>query len=405
MATTTPSSLSDVGVLPRIPPELWLRIFDLATNVAGLLDCGGPFPSDLPHAIVKQREQRLLRESLVTKRNLVLVCRAWHELAVEFLYKSVLITRVHALSSLYASLQRGACAISPSSRLGWWTRRLDVVIEDDRCEASDYSVLALVLRHFSKLSIITLSMPMLPFNDCWLRQLPTSVITSLAETCGPSLQLFDCSESILRPCREDLMVLLAATPNLRVLRCPICSPTPGDKSSKTPRLDLPCHDANCLPALRQLTYDCIPPPFFDHAWKNFVKLSCSNLTTVTLDFCLQGELLQKELDLLAECCQALDKLVIHLRSWSEMKPYLAFPPITYLGLHSKLVNAPDFHYQALISALGTLSGAGLKIVRIIHAGASEDLRRSHTWLPLDDLTSLASRTFRLEDHEGNLLLD
>ncbi|KIJ18349.1 hypothetical protein PAXINDRAFT_161720 [Paxillus involutus ATCC 200175] len=411
--------------MSQMPPELWLRVFDLATDVHDLLNCDTPVSSDLPRALVKQRELQLLKHSLRTKRNIVLVCRTWNELAEEFLYQSVLVTRVHDLVPLHESLQARTSAASGRVRLGWWTRRLDVLIEDDHCKLSDYEPLAEVVRHFSNLAVVTLSMPMLPFNDCWLRQLPTSIVTSLAETCGASLQLFDCSESILRPCREDLMVLLAAARNLRVLRCPVCSPTPGDRSARY-RQDIPImsklesitltsvflrdylprnKDANHLPALRQLTYDCIPPPFFDYAWKNFVKLTCVNVTTVTLDFCLSGESLQNELDLLAECCTALDKLVIYLRSWLEMKPHLVLPPVSFLGLHSKFVKAPVFHQQTLVSALVTLTGSKLKTVRLLHANAAEELHESVPSLPADDLACLTSSHIALEDHEGRLLLE
>ncbi|KAF9238475.1 hypothetical protein BU15DRAFT_47555 [Melanogaster broomeanus] len=419
--------------MSRMPPELWLRVFDLATDVHGLLNYDDPISSDLPRALVKQREQQLLRDSLRTKRNIVLVCRYWNELAVEFLYQSVLITRVDTLASLHESLQRHASAAAGRTRLGWWTRRLDVLIQDDRCEASDYALLAEVVRHFSNLVIVTLSMPMLPFNDCWLRQLPTSIITCLAETCGTSLQVFDCSESVLRPCRQvpvpvhpqDLMMLLAACSDLKVLRCPICSPTPRDRSARY-RLDVPVmsklesitltsvflrdylprdKDANHLPALRQLTYDCIPPPFFDHAWKNFVKLTCANVTTVTLDFCLPGDSLPKELDLLAEYCTALDKLVIYFRSWLEMKPHLVLPRVSYLGLYSKVKGEPVFHYQALLSALATLTGPRLKTIRLLHASAVEEIRESAPSLSPDDLACLTSRNISLEDHEGHLLFN
>ncbi|KAH7922493.1 hypothetical protein BV22DRAFT_1017168 [Leucogyrophana mollusca] len=412
--------------LPRFPPELWLKIFALATNVPGLLSYRDPSQSDLPHTLTKQREHDLLKKSLVTKRSLVRVCRAWHDLAIEFLYQSVIIARVETLSSLHGTLMRSAqVAPYPPSvgSLGWWTRRLDVIIQDDRCEASDYALLAEIIRHFCNLTIITLSMPMLPYRDCWLRQLPTPVVTSLAETCGPSLRVFDCSESILRPCREDLMTLLGAASNLRILRCPICSPSSGDKSSVV-RLDMPVmpklqsvmlmsvflrdylpkdKDANRFPALRELTYDCIPPPFYTHAWKNFVKLTCASVTTIHLDYCLLGDSLQNELDLLAECCTSLDKLVIFLRSWAELKPHLVLPPVSHLGLHSKLLKAPTPHYLDLFAALNTITGSKLKVVRFVHEGAVQDLRDSGIGHLKEELANLASGAFRIEDHEGHLL--
>lgn len=190
---------------PRVPPEVWLRIFGLATDLGAPLNCDSPISSDLPHTLVRQHELQELKDSLRTKRSIILVCRTWNELALEFLYQNILITKVDGLVSLHESLQRHALTTQGKNRLGWWTRRMDVFVEDERCEASDYSMLAAVMRQLPNISIITLSMPMLPFNDCWLRQLPTPVILSLAETCGMSLQVFDCSESILRPCRQACM--------------------------------------------------------------------------------------------------------------------------------------------------------------------------------------------------------
>ncbi|OJA20272.1 hypothetical protein AZE42_04309 [Rhizopogon vesiculosus] len=417
---------SNTHTLPRFPPELWLRIFNLATDVPGLLSCDGPAPSDLPRPLVKAQEQRLLKESLITTRNIILVCKTWHALATEFLYRSILITSVASLSPLFAALDKRSSGTARSGLVGWWTRRLDVSIQDERCEASDYALLADIIRRFPNLSIVTLSMPMLPYNDCWLRQLPKPVVMALAESCGPSLRVFDCSESILRPCREDLMQLLAAAPNLSVLRCPICSPSAGDKSPSA-RRDVPVmtelqsvslmsvflrdflpsdKDANHFPALRQLTYDCIPPPFHDYTWKNFVKLSCANVTSVHLDFSLQGDSLQKELDLLTECCSSLNDLIIYLRSWTELKPNLILPPsVSYLGLHSKLLKAPAFHFQQLFTALHTMSGSKLKAVRLLHADAAEDVRKTYGSSLANDLADITSCiTFCIEDHEGRPLL-
>ncbi|KAH0834118.1 hypothetical protein J3R83DRAFT_11406 [Lanmaoa asiatica] len=198
----TTAFASSQQIPPRVPPEVWLRIFGLATDLDDFLNRDGPISPDLPCTLVKQHELRGLKHSLRTKRSMTLVCRTWNELALEFLYQSILITKVDTLVSLHESLQRHALTAQGKNRLGWRTKRLDVLVADERCEPSDYSMLAAVIRQLPTLSVVTLSMPMLPFNDCWLRQLPTSVIVSLAETCGTSLQVFNCSESALRPCRQ-----------------------------------------------------------------------------------------------------------------------------------------------------------------------------------------------------------
>ncbi|KAI6039417.1 hypothetical protein EDC04DRAFT_1724460 [Pisolithus marmoratus] len=407
-----------------VPPEIWLKIFHFATDAPGLLDCSAS-QSDLPPALAREQELKLLKDSLITKRSLVLVCKAWGELATEFLYQSVLITRVQALFSLHEALQGRPWAAGMSrTNSGWWTRRLDVVIEHDQYETVDYEVLADVIRCFSNLSIVTLSISILPFNDYWLRQLPMEIIVSLVEACGPSLRVFDCAESLLRPCREDLMLLLAGSPNLRVLRCPICSPTPGDRSPGS-RLDVPVmanlesislmsvflrdylpreKNKTHLPALRQLTYGCISPPFFACAWKRFIKSSCSAVTCVTLDFSFQGDSLQRELDLLSECCPALDKLVIYFRSWTEFTPHLALPPVSQLRIYSKLEKAPALHYCSLLRALTTLTASKLGSVRLLHASAVEEFRHCLSSAPQNELDRLVSKAFCVEDHEGRAIL-
>lgn len=424
--TSAISNGSNARNPPPFPPEIWITIFSLATDVPGLLSYDGSTSSDLPRPLVKEYEHKLLKESLITKRNIILVCRTWHVLATKFLYQSVLVTRPATLSSLFVALDRRSSGAAHSVHMGWWTRRLDVLIQDDHCEASDYALLANIIRRFPNLSIVNLSMPMLPDNDSWLRQLPESVVMALIESCGPSLRVFDCSESILRPCRNDLMKLITAAPNLSVLRCPICSPSARDKSLSA-RLDVPVmtklqsvslmsvflrdylpdnKDANHFPALRKLTYDCIPPPFLDHTWKKFVRLSCANVTTVHLDYSLQADGLQKEMDLLSECCSSLNDLVVYIRSWTEINSNLTLPPsVSYLGLHSKLRKAPAFHYKQLFVALRTISGSKLKAVRLLHADAVEDLRENHRALLESELADRTSCiTFRIEDNEGRLLM-
>lgn len=221
------------------------------------------------------------------------------------------------------------------------------------------------------------------------------------------------------------MVLLAGCPNLRVLRCPKCSPTPGNRSPRS-RMDVPVmwklesialtsvflrdylprnKHTNCLPSLQQLTYDCIPPPFFDQAWRNFVKLSCSAVTSVTLDFCLQpGDMLQNEFDLLAECCPALDKLVIYFHSWLDFMHFLVLPStISYLCIHSKVAQPSSFHYKALVVALATLTASGLRSIRVLHPTAVKEFRQSLEPLLVSDMVCLASRTFRVHDGEDSVV--
>ncbi|KAG8215434.1 hypothetical protein J3R82DRAFT_9045 [Butyriboletus roseoflavus] len=103
-----------------------------------------------------------------------------------------------------------------------------------------------------------------------------------------------------------------------------------------------------------------------------------------------GDSLQKELDLLFEYCTVVDKLVIYLCSWLELKLRLVLPPVSYLGLHSKAVEGPHFHYQALVSALVTLTAPKLRTVRLLHA-CVEESRESIPSFAAEDRSCLVSR--------------
>ncbi|KAG8215471.1 hypothetical protein J3R82DRAFT_9095, partial [Butyriboletus roseoflavus] len=123
-----------------------------------------------------------------------------------------------------------------------------------------------------------------------------------------------------------------------------------------------------------------------------------------LTFVFQGDLLQKELDLLSEYCTVVDKLVIYLRPWLELKSHLVLPPVSYLGLHSKAVKGPHFHYQALVSALLTLTTPKLRTVQLLHACAEEELRESVSSFAAEDRACLVLCSFSLEDSRGRVLL-
>jgi len=190
---------STIHALSPLPLELWLTIFDLATDVPGLLSSDGPAPSDLPRSLVEKQEVRLLKESLSIKRTIVCVCKTWHVLATKFLYRSVLITRTTSFPSLLSTLSRRSSGETHSNLVGWWTRRLDISISSrkDLCQISHYLLLANIIQQLPNLSTITLQMWWDPSGYCGrdLHYL-TPVIMALAGTCGPSLRVFDCSGPI-----------------------------------------------------------------------------------------------------------------------------------------------------------------------------------------------------------------
>ena len=162
-------------------------------------------------------------------------------------------------------------------------------------------------------------------------------------------------------------------------------------------------DANRLPALRELTYDCIPPPFFDHDWRYFVQLCCKNVTTVYIDFCNLSGSLQKELDLLSECCPKLEKLVLFLRAWPDFGQGLILPPVSQLGLYCSVPRASPDEYRGLFAALDTMSATKLRVVRLLHPQTGQDLRYAYENVLTEGATRLSTCTFRLEDNAYNLM--
>ena len=88
------SSIATMSMQARkqhLPPELWLRIFELATYVPGLLETDIPDPFDMdPPSILhlhQEYDRKLFKYSMVTKRSIVLVCRTWYSLALPLLYQ------------------------------------------------------------------------------------------------------------------------------------------------------------------------------------------------------------------------------------------------------------------------------------------------------------------------------
>jgi hypothetical protein len=74
---------------PRIPSELWLKIFAMATSLPGaLIDPAPPYRIEAsPHQWPTNRVE--IDENTRLKLSLVNVCRSWRQMATEFLYEIV----------------------------------------------------------------------------------------------------------------------------------------------------------------------------------------------------------------------------------------------------------------------------------------------------------------------------
>ncbi|KAK1229769.1 hypothetical protein PQX77_007146 [Marasmius sp. AFHP31] len=95
-----------------LPPELWLKVFHWATQSSQ--DAFSTTYEPFSHSPFTEEEQVLRR----VKRSLPLVCRAWHALSKEFLYRDV------RIGPAQGSLQKALCAHEESQSRANFVRRV-----------------------------------------------------------------------------------------------------------------------------------------------------------------------------------------------------------------------------------------------------------------------------------------
>ncbi|KAI0267858.1 hypothetical protein BC834DRAFT_870255 [Gloeopeniophorella convolvens] len=214
---------------PTLPPELWLHIFESATDTPGAYD---PDVSDafthpsteLPH-LDNSHERAVLHASLSTRRVLVRVCRQWRALATPLLYHALWLGHPRALRALVYTLRH-------KPELGAHVRRLDVALrttEDERGkdhrlrEMRDHLIRILTHTPCLEIFVVNFCQPGSWHIPCWMS---AKILTALRDTCGPSLRRLcwvgDHMNSTdykyhRHPGRKEVISLLRRTPNLRTL--------------------------------------------------------------------------------------------------------------------------------------------------------------------------------------------
>lgn len=404
---------------PSIPPELWLTIFE-RLKVPGVLEPDIYVTSDEPQRAIIRKQQRLLRDSLVTKRYLVTVCKQWYTMATPLLYESIIIGRGRTLSSLCTALVKSKRETDHSSQghhaLGWYTKRLDVAMRDQGHygSAADLEFLAKAIQCLPNLAIVMFSVRSPRYVE---HPIPTSIMHALADTCGHSLRIVDLSESVLHPSRHDWREFLTATPHLRVLRGPGATPISSDHTR--PLVDLPVlseltalaltsrnskeylnggNHFPHLPSLREFEfhYDI---HFLWNTCAGLLGVFGHNLTVIHLNFNMHGDYLQGEMNAVSQHCPNLARLILSLQLWEQLICKLSFPSVPYVALRSWQYQAPSWIYRGLFTSLSTMSGK-IQIVRLCDHHNVTDLRVRHAKVLAQGLEHISHCSFRLEDNEG-----
>ncbi|KAG5634904.1 hypothetical protein H0H81_000364 [Sphagnurus paluster] len=392
---TTHRAPRKIPNLPPLPPELWYTILREATWVPYIMDPDHRLEFS-PTFIGEQR--RLFRQSLVTKRYLVRVCKTWNRWANEFLYECIYLGRCRSLPALLNTLtkshhERPGSHADPSR--GWWTKRLDIAIRHDRA-MDEIAPISKMFNYLPNLDIIN------------IKGFFSWILPELKKSCGPSLRVFKWCEAIT--IHEEWHNFLFQLTNLRMLHCPFSQPEKPTPTNFTfPHLesiyavsprDIPNAE---YPSLRHL----IIGGSTTDQWHPFLERQGAKLEVIQLVLHLIT-LSQIDLTTITTACPNLVRLDLSTDRWSLFThiswDLVAPASIRILGLQSRAKQSNSRGYTALFSTLEKMiCGSKLEYIQLIDRGNATDLRDKHPRALKRGVEMLQRKGLVLRDHEGLLM--
>lgn len=405
---------------PCLPPELWYEILRVATAVPGVLEPEIYDPSDRPIEVCVAKQQKLLRQSLVTKRYVVRVCKQWHELATPLLYEALTVGLSRAMSSLCATLmdsnRRGDHTSNDYRPLGWHTKRLDIAIRDSRLQSHYASML------FDHITNVIGCLPRLSIAIFYIAHdqgdstsSPAAMTEALANTCGPSLRCLYFFGK-MRPSGIHLYKVLQAAPRLRVLHG-VDNPSELSNPLELPNLNMPELTSltiprfdglmrNNLPNIREIRFRIVMVPASTSLRDACIELYGHGLTIVHLEKVYDIVLLRRALNMLIRHCPNLMRLVLVLDSWAclhtDPNEELLLPPTPYLVLRCyRRAQGFAVEYRILFDTLSRMKGPNLKVVCFSDPSTVKDLVFRHARVLAEGLKAIRHCTFILVDDKGN----
>ncbi|EPQ56914.1 hypothetical protein GLOTRDRAFT_137395 [Gloeophyllum trabeum ATCC 11539] len=395
-------------VLPVLPPELWIEIFEFATYVPGAVQSQSYNPFETIVPLPQLEELRSLKIAYRTKRSLVLVCKRWRELATPILYRIVLADHTKGVERLHRTLVSDFQSSSVVGSLRACVRRLVCVTLSS---GVPFDLLAEIIR----------SIPTLVIFNLWPAKyrginlvIPENIRLSLA-TQGESLRVLDWAPGYVDAAAlHEWRQMVSSLPGLRILRYwhgmalpPGTSFTPV----RLPNLIYSSWDSiglsrgrnsgrltaeDDLRALQSLEFRDHLPPVPPHIGHNITLLS------VPVSPCgIRGQIPE-----LLAMLPNLVHLVLRADDWPIIPQALPLPRIQKLGLGRFTGQAcKNRDYTVLFDNLFSIDAPQLRVVRFV--GWDEWSALSHRGpRVLARFRELApSRPFRVEDREGRLLTD
>ena len=382
--------------LPSLPPELWERIFDLATSVSGTM-----IPDIYQHSsLIGPPYNRIyhptLRAALITKRSLVCACKQWWHLARRYLYQAVYIVRVRCLLYLRNTLKKYAAGdgtVPGVHSLGSWTQRLDVVIHDRSIDfEGECEYLADIIRSSSNLAIVSFAITSKSYDSI---PIPPSIIFALRSSAS-SLRVLDWSTNGLFPVPILLEAVLKEAPHLHILNCRILSwengfvPTHALSSVHTlivqslwditPKHYGPVDTGETPINLREvvLGVDILRLDL----WREFMCRYGIHLTTVQIRLAHQyGRTLIPFLDVINGSCSNLRRITLSVIKFSHVSlAGFALPPVEYFGVSAEAHQQPRSDYRHLFTILAFVKDTvpTLRVVRLTDPRNVDALLTQHS---------------------------
>ncbi|KAL5490654.1 hypothetical protein ACEPAI_5488 [Sanghuangporus weigelae] len=413
-----------------LPDDVWLNIFDWASFVPNAFDTHAPDMFSYPGPCSQEQIQGGIRETLCTKRRIVLVCRTWNILATPFLYKAIPIVRKTTLEKILRTLSMtDENGVNTETWKGRWTMRLDIVLKyGGQLPADDFIAL---LRLLPDIRVIVARSEFFAFTQS---NGPISLIDLLGvarqSTLLGSLHVLDI-RSVRSADRIDALDAIDGL-SLRIVRIypPVLSLWLG-KRITLPEIELleaPPQLLNSvfsgeIPAgtLRHLSIK----GDFDAVWKiigGYLSGVGGQLLSLEIDDgCLDNSVNFRHISRpmpkaffreVAHSCPNLDSLIINSK-WRSLS-YLGdgLPPVRRLGLrfHQKDADGKNWlkHLCSVLSICVSISDS-LQVIRIIGRPSYAELQYHHSgslkiMQNFSKAVLLGSRV-RFEDRTGRLFHD
>ena len=395
----------DIEKLPHLPTELWLLILQLATEVPFAFLPRVESPFDLPSRPTHKEMTRDLSRSLITKRNIALVCKAWNEVATPLLYSAVLLRSGPGVSAAWDTFHDSGRG---NVRLGNYVKRIDLSMRDSQThhapseQVTERERIASILRWLPNLSIFTMHTRVRDGGT-------TCIADALADTSVNTLQTIEWTGRYTygHMCLSgsSWMRLVSSCPNLKSLQGPGCKifSTVLHPAARLSHLFV-THDDRGVEAVppehptplhiryNSATWDVIHPNTRAH---------CLQAISLDVRFRIHCTPLQ---ELLVQCPR-LSQLVLRFLTWNALPGDLTLDSsITHLGLFVEQKRPRvSLMVETLGASLHTWSLPGVKTLRLMSRHPlleGDNLERKKI---REVLRGIRNAGFVLENWEGSPL--